>query len=247
MTSGRVLLPEEKERAALPALRAGVGTQGGSLPAEAPLNTLEELAGLAGARAVRDGDWVLLATDKTGEPKWSQQASAFYVALAPWVSQGEVRLTGEDGTRWSYSYSPAGVAQDGVNGWDGSAQPTVLPPDAAPPVATPGGTPPAGMPESPEAGTPEATPPVEPPHVEPPHVARPAPEPPSFQVPPPDPGRSQWPPSSSAPPPASTDPFWSTDTPTPRSSGRAFGMAVLLIAGVFCIIMVAMLAAGIVG
>lgn len=227
-----MLLPEEKERAALPALREAVGTRGGSLPTEAPVRTLEELAGLAGARAVRDGEWVLLATDKTGDPKWSERASAFYAALAPWVSRGEVRLTGEDGARWSYSYSPAGVTQHGVNGWDGSDRLAVVAPEA---------TPPAGTPEPPEAGTPEATP-----SAGPPPVAPPAPEPPSFQLPPPDPGQSPWPPSPAAPPPAPPDPFWSRDDPTPPSSGRTLGMALLLVVGVFCIIMIAMLAAGIV-
>lgn len=219
MTSGRVLLPEENERTALPALEAEVAAREGWLPVETPVGSLEELAGFAGARAVRDGDWVLLATDKAGEPKWSEQASAFYAALSPWVREGEVRLTGEDGTRWSYRYSPDGVAQSGVNGWDGSSAPVALvKPAATSPV--------------------EQTAP-EPPAPEPP-IAAPAPEV--------APGGAQQA-EAYRPPPDSTDPFWSMDAPpaAPRSTGRTVGMVLLLVGGLFCIIMLAMLAAGMAG
>ena len=221
MTSGRVLLPEDNERAALPALKAEVTARDGWLPSESELRSLEELAGCAGARAVRDGDWVLLATDKAGDPKWSEQASAFYAALSPWVRQGEVRLTGEDGTQWSYRYSPDGVAQDGVNGWDGSSAPVALTPAA--PTAT--------------APLEASAPPAEQPGVE----QRPGPPESPFGAPAGAPAYG--------PPPGSTDPFWSMDAPpdAPRSAGRTAGMAFLLIAGVFCIVMIALLAAGIAG
>ena len=76
----------------------------------------------AGASITRDGDWIEFALDDEGDPKWSDQAAAFYVAIAPFVRSGTVEIRGEDGARWSYTYADGQVstgtvtAADVVNG-----------------------------------------------------------------------------------------------------------------------------------
>ncbi|MFC0031891.1 hypothetical protein ACFFMM_20420 [Micromonospora chaiyaphumensis] len=77
----------------------------------------------AGASVVRDGDWIEFGYDDEGDPKWSDQATAFYVAIAPFVRSGTVHVEGEDGARWSYTYAGGQVTQQGWNGWDGSVEP----------------------------------------------------------------------------------------------------------------------------
>ena len=84
----------------------------------------------------------MLDTDEEGDPKWSDQASAFYVDLAPYVGEGSVLLSGEDGTEWSYTYADSAISQSGINGWDGSTDPFGDPVDEEPAVAsTPAGAP----------------------------------------------------------------------------------------------------------
>lgn len=106
-------------------------------PVEWPMTSLDQLATVAGAVVERDGDWLVLATDEEGDPKWSDQATAFYAALSPFVGEGSVLLSGEDGTEWSYAYANGAVTQSGVNGWDGSTEPFGDPVDDEAAAATP--------------------------------------------------------------------------------------------------------------
>lgn len=125
-TSGRVLLPLEREDAAYRALVPAVAQRDGWFDPDDeqwPVRSLADLARVAGASAERDGDWLVLSLDEEGDPKWSEQATAFYVELASWVSEGTVHLSGEDGTDWSYSYADGRVTQLGTNGWDGADEP----------------------------------------------------------------------------------------------------------------------------
>ena len=85
--------------------------------------TLIDLADPARATITRDGDWIEFGHDDEGDPKWSNQTTAFYVAIAPFVRSGTVQIEGEDGARWSYTYANGQVTQQGWNGWDGSIEP----------------------------------------------------------------------------------------------------------------------------
>ncbi|MEK8109731.1 hypothetical protein NKG94_45390 [Micromonospora sp. M12] len=82
-----------------------------------------DLAVTARASITRDGDWLEFGADDEGDPKWSDQATALYVAIAPFVRSGTVHIEGEDGARWSYTYADGHVTQQGWNGWDGSVEP----------------------------------------------------------------------------------------------------------------------------
>lgn len=123
-TTGRLRLALEQEGAALAALKEAMAARDGWYdPEEWPVESLDELASFAASATVaREGDWLVLTTDEAGDPKWSDQATAFYVELARWVGEGAVALVGEDDETWGYTYAD-GLTQSGVNGWDGSAEP----------------------------------------------------------------------------------------------------------------------------
>ena len=138
-TSGQLLLPQDLERQALTVLEVELAARQGPWSDDDVVDTLEELAWVGCAEVRRDGDWLHLANDEAGDPKWSDQATGFYVGLARWVQQGEVHLVGEDGARWSYRYGPDGVIQIGQNGWDGSLVPFGEPMSTAAPRTAAGG------------------------------------------------------------------------------------------------------------
>lgn len=125
-TTGRVLLPLDREGAAFEALKAAMADRQGWFEPDDlqwPVTSLADLASCAATSITRDGEWFVLATDEEGDPKWSEQATAFYAELASWVSDGTVMFSGEDGTEWGYTYSAGGLTQSGTNGWDGSIEP----------------------------------------------------------------------------------------------------------------------------
>ena len=125
-TTGRVLLPLDRESAAFDALTAAMADRDGWFDPdddEWPVSTLADLAPFVGTSLEREGDWIVLATDEAGDAKWSEQATAFYAELARWASEGTVVLTGEDDTEWSYVFTGGALTQQGINGWDGSAVP----------------------------------------------------------------------------------------------------------------------------
>ncbi|WP_410815512.1 hypothetical protein [Micromonospora sp. 050-3] len=123
--SGRLNLPESDDAAAVAAVQAALAGRGEWYEPEASLSnaTLADLAEAARASIVRDGDWIEFGYDDEGDPKWSNRATAFYVAVAPFVRSGTVQIEGEDGARWSYTYTNGQLTQQGWNGWDGSIEP----------------------------------------------------------------------------------------------------------------------------
>ncbi|MEU4473793.1 hypothetical protein [Micromonospora sp. NPDC023888] len=123
--SGRLNLQESDDAAAAAAAQAAMAGRAGWYPADgsASIDTLAELGEAARASIIRDGDWIEFGYDDEGDPKWSDQATAFYVAIAPFVRSGTVHIEGEDGARWSYTYADGQVTQQGWNGWDGSIEP----------------------------------------------------------------------------------------------------------------------------
>jgi hypothetical protein len=123
--SGRLHLPAEDDAAATTAVKAEMLIRPGwfSGADSEPGETLADVAWAAGAAVTRVGDWIEFGHDDEGDPKWSGQATAFYVALAPYVLSGRVDIEGEDGGSWSYSYDAGLIAQHGWNGWDGSVEP----------------------------------------------------------------------------------------------------------------------------
>ncbi|MBQ0901970.1 hypothetical protein [Micromonospora sp. U21] len=125
MPSGRLNLPESDDVAAVAAVKAAMAVQGGWFtPDVFPSNdTLADMAEAAGASITRDADWIEFGYDDEGDPKWSDQATAFYVAIAPFVRSGVVHIEGEDASRWSYTYADGQITQQGWNGWDGSIEP----------------------------------------------------------------------------------------------------------------------------
>lgn len=150
-TSGRIRLPAATEHHALTVLEVRLAGQQGWFHQDEPVDTLDDLARFVGATLVRDGDWLTVGTDHEGDPKWSEQATAFYLGLEGWVSEGEVRVRGEDGQEWGYHYFPGGVSQLGVNGWDGTgADPAPGAPPSAPSADVP--VPPSPE-ETPSAGS----------------------------------------------------------------------------------------------
>ncbi|MCL8026493.1 hypothetical protein [Nocardioides bruguierae] len=123
-TRGRLRLPATQENDAFhAAVQAMTGRDGWFHPDDEPATSLADLATYAAASLEREGDLLVLATDEDGDPKWSAQATAFYVALAPFVADGVVTFTGEDEETWTYTYTADGLTQSGVNGWDGAAEP----------------------------------------------------------------------------------------------------------------------------
>ncbi|SCE97877.1 hypothetical protein [Micromonospora chokoriensis] len=123
--SGRLHLPESDDLAAAAAAKLAMAEHGGWYEPDASRSdeTLVDLACEARASITRDGDWIEFDHDDEGDPKWSNQATAFYVAIAPFVRSGVVTIEGEDGARWSYTYAAGQMTQQGWNGWDGSVEP----------------------------------------------------------------------------------------------------------------------------
>jgi hypothetical protein len=125
-TTGRLLLPLDREDAAFAALTAAMADRDGWFDPDDdqwPVSSLGDLASFAATSVERQGEWLVLATDEVGDPKWSEQATAFYAELASWVTEGTVLVSGEDGAEWSYTFADGGLTQSGVNGWDGSTEP----------------------------------------------------------------------------------------------------------------------------
>lgn len=244
-TSGRILLPEALERQALTVLEVRMGPRAGWFdPDTDHVDTVVELAEYAGARARREGDWLLLETDEEGDPKWTEQASEFYRTLGGFVREGEVHVRGEDGQVWSYLYSADGVRQQGDNGWDGTpgdlsgAAAQAGPP--APPAPSPGPTPP-GVPGATEPSqfsypgredrpaSPPQPPPAPTPYADTPQAPQPGPplqQGPGFPGVPDDRVARAW------------------AEPAPASAGRKALMAALLVVGVVLIIGLALLVSG---
>lgn len=123
-TSGRLRLPVSQEDAALTAARQQMlATDSGWLSDDLETATLHDLAQFAAScRLERTGEDLFCHTDEDGDPKWSEQATAFWTALAPYVGEGRVDLEGEDDERWSYLFADGSVEQMGRNGWDGTGQ-----------------------------------------------------------------------------------------------------------------------------
>ena len=139
-TTGRLLLPLAREAAAFEGVRAAVADRDGWFDPEDDqwqVSSLTDLAAVAATSVEREGEWLVLDTDEEGDPKWSDQATAFYAALATWVTEGTVLVSGEDGTEWSYTFAEGELTQSGINGWDGSVEPFGAPLEEEPPVEAP--------------------------------------------------------------------------------------------------------------
>lgn len=229
-TTGRLLLPSELERQALTVAEHRMAARPGWFDPDAGhVDSLSDLAAYAGVSLTREGEWLSLATDHGGDPKWSEQAEEFYRSLSDFVHEGEVHLRGEDGSVWSYTYSGDGVEQHGDNGWgqastdaafEAPEQPTPSPPPVTEPPPAPSATQPDPRPE-PE---PEAEPPG------------------GFSYP----GKEDRP-ARATPPPTPPVPDWTPgeDEAPPASPGRALAMSALLVVGVLLIIGLAVVVAGI--
>lgn len=129
---GRVQLDASREPDAVESLRNLVW-RGEDL--DGPGLDLSDLVTICGAAMSRDGDFLAFRPDVHGDPKWSDRATAFYLALSRWVTSGEIQVTGEDDAVWSYIYDSGTVTQVGVNGYDGSS--AAAPIDAADDVPSP--------------------------------------------------------------------------------------------------------------
>jgi hypothetical protein len=139
-TTGRLLLPLDREGAALAGLTLAMAERDGWFDPDdhdGQVSSLADLAPFAATSVEREGEWLVLATDEEGDPKWSEQATAFYAELANWVSQGTVLISGEDGTEWRYTFAEGALTQSGVNGWDGSLKPFGSPVEEEPPLEAP--------------------------------------------------------------------------------------------------------------
>ena len=135
-----MLLPLDREGAAFEALTVAMADRDGWFDPEDDewqVSSLADLAPVAATSVKREGEWLVLATDEEGDPKWSEQATAFYAELAQWVSEGTVLVSGEDGAEWSYTFAEGRLTQSGVNGWDGSYEPFGTPVEEDPPVQAP--------------------------------------------------------------------------------------------------------------
>jgi hypothetical protein len=135
--SGRLNLPESDDAAGVAAVKAAWTERRGwfdpdNPAAFPPSDTLAYIAWAAAASITREGDWIEFGYDDQGDPKWSDQATAFYVAIAPFVRSGIVHLQGEHDARWSYTYADGQITQQGWNGWDGSIEPFGEPVDLPP-------------------------------------------------------------------------------------------------------------------
>ena len=122
-TTGTLLLPEELERQALTVLEVELAGRQGAFDDFQHVDDLASLARFAGAEVRRDGEQIRLSTAAASSPEWSDQATAFYVAIAPFVHSGMIMFVGEDGARWSYTYADGRITQQRWNGWDGSVEP----------------------------------------------------------------------------------------------------------------------------
>ncbi|HZM82360.1 MAG TPA: hypothetical protein VFC19_42110 [Candidatus Limnocylindrales bacterium] len=122
--SGRLNVLEADDDAALAAVRAACAEQKGWFDPDqsSRSQTLADMAWVGAASITRDGDWIEFGPSN-GDPKWSHQATAFYVAMAPFVHSGVIHFDGEDGAQWSYTYADGQITQEGWNGWDGSIEP----------------------------------------------------------------------------------------------------------------------------
>jgi hypothetical protein len=123
---GRLIVPESDDAAAVAAVRTALlGRKGRFDPEDFPPGaTLTDIGpAIARAKITRDEDAIVLDFDDEGDPKWSDHAIAFYVAIAPFVRSGTVDIEGEDGARWSYVYADGQITQHGWSGWDGSVEP----------------------------------------------------------------------------------------------------------------------------
>ncbi|SNS67619.1 hypothetical protein SAMN05421812_101365 [Asanoa hainanensis] len=123
--SGRLHLAASDDAAAVKAVKAAWA--GLERPFDAagwpPHDTLCDIAWIAAAALTRDGDWIEFAHDEDGDPKWKDEATAFFVAIAPFVRWGTVSFEGEDGATWSYAYVDGRLTQTGWNGYDGALEP----------------------------------------------------------------------------------------------------------------------------
>jgi hypothetical protein len=108
-----LLLPVADEDAASAAVKAAISAKSGWYdPVTFPdSHTITDLAWVGAARLRRDGDWIEFAHDDRGESKWSHQADAFYLALAPFVREGRIEFEGEDGERWSFTFAGGELTQ----------------------------------------------------------------------------------------------------------------------------------------
>ena len=121
--SGTVRLPEHDEERALALLRGRMlDADQGWLHEDDEVDSLEELATYAAAACSRSGDTLVFTPDEEGDPKWSEQATAFWLGLGELTAEGHVRVEGEDDEVWTYTYTPQGVVQRGLNGWDGTGE-----------------------------------------------------------------------------------------------------------------------------
>ncbi|GAA1572847.1 hypothetical protein GCM10009827_113530 [Dactylosporangium maewongense] len=123
--TGRLHLPAADDVAAATAIRAALAVRDGWFSEEIcpDAGAVADLAWVGAAQVVRDGDWIEFARDEQGDAKWSEQATAFYVELAPFVRAGTVSCTGEDGSTWAYAYADGKITQQGWNAWDCSLEP----------------------------------------------------------------------------------------------------------------------------
>jgi hypothetical protein len=117
-------LSESDDAAALAAVEAACAEQKGWYKPDLfpGSETLADMAWVGAASITRDGDRIEFDVSDA-DPKWSHQATAFYVAMAPFVRSGSVHFDGEDGASWSYTYADGQITQQGWNGWDGSIEP----------------------------------------------------------------------------------------------------------------------------
>ncbi len=267
VTTGRLLLPAELERQALTvAEHRMAGLEGGFDPDVASeVDELSDLAAYAGVALTRDGDWLTISTDLRGDPTWSDQAEEFYRSLSGFVRDGAVNLRAQDGSTWSYQYSPEGVERSSTlaAGEAAGAAPEAPQPDPADPAdpagdSGPGSShdPPASEPTGPPA-PPETT--VEPqdfidyPGRAPRTESSQTSEPPQPSEPSPDPTPAPSPTPYGEQPPASQprsyrDLGWggaSDDDPPPSPPGRALLMTIVFVVGVLLIIGLALVVAGI--
>ena len=128
--SGTVRLPERDEQRARELLRERVLAAGqGWLREQDDVTTLDDLASYAAATCSRSGDTLVFSPDELGDPKWSEQATAFWLGLGELTAEGHVRVEGEEGSVWTYTYTPQGVVQRGRNGWDGTGEDVDVPSD----------------------------------------------------------------------------------------------------------------------
>ncbi len=157
-TAGRIRLPENLEQQALTVLEVELQSLQGRFHPDMPVADLAALARFAGADLSREGEWLVLGTDRAGEPLWSQQADAFYTGLGRFVTDGEVQLRGQDGAQWAYRYTSEGVAEVGTKpdgGLGAGAAPNPAPPGSSAPPSGASAVPPGAQPPSRAASTPD--------------------------------------------------------------------------------------------